>query len=90
MDQLAHHFLVWKSFNNYIYKKTLTSEDIVNNGNEKWIDEVAKIEKGQRGYIVKEGVLVNKKCIFMEKNGVKYILPTEYQKFLTIKRFTIF
>jgi len=74
------HYLVWKSFNTKIYQKTLTSEHITNNGNKKHIGDVFKIIKDATGNVsVEECYVVNKNCLFIEKNGIKYILQEAWE-----------
>lgn len=84
MDDMSQHFAVWKAFNRRIYKQTLTQEEIIGNGGEKFIDEVFELQKVKDGYIINEGKQVGYKCIFLEKSGIKYILPTRFEKYLPL------
>ena len=88
MEQhIIQHYAVWKRFNNKIYKSTLTSEDITNGGNEKYMDQVYKLRDGEsKGtFEIEEGVPINTKCIFLEKGGMKYVLPSIYIKHLPLE-----
>lgn len=79
------HYLVWKSFNTKIYHKTLTDENVLNKGNEKYIDTVYCVTKNENNtYDVKEDRIINTKCIFLEKKGIKYILPSLHHKSLPL------
>lgn len=84
---MIQHFMVWRCFNDKVYHSTLTSEDVIQNGNEKYIDQVYKVSKSTSGtgYQVEEDVILNTKCVFLEKHSVKYILPSNYQKHLPLE-----
>lgn len=85
MNIEAQHYAVWRSFNQYVYMKTLTPEDVTHKGNEFYLDEVTEIRKRSTGkYDALAGRAVETKCIFMEKNGIKYILPSMYEKYLPL------
>ena len=78
-DATIQHYNVWKSFNHKVYKTTLTAEHLING--EKYVDTVYQVVKGSNGkYLVDEGKIVQTKCVFLEKGGKKYILPTHYTK----------
>ena len=83
--KLVQHYSVWREFNKKVYQRTLTSEDIIMNGNEKHVTTVIKLfNENGKVYVQKEFHPVNRKCIFLEKNGIKYILPSEYKNKLPL------
>ena len=85
--KLMQHYAVWQAFNKKVYTKTLTSEHIIMNGNEKHIETVMKIESNKDTdsvHVVAPFNPVYKKCIFLEKDGRKYILPSKYKQLLPL------
>lgn len=88
MEQhIVQHYAVWKRFNHKIYKATLTSENIISSGNEKYIDQVFRLKQGDsKGtYDIEEGKPIYTKCLFLEKSGKKYVLPSCYSKHLPLE-----
>lgn len=85
MDGFFQYYAVWKQFNLKTYQYTLTSENVLNNGNEKFIDIVQElIQQSDGNYQVNEDKLIQTKCIQLEKNGHKYLLPSQWQNNLPI------
>lgn len=85
MNINAQHFLVWQQFNRQIYRTTLTTEHIINSGKEKFVDAVHEIEQNGAGsYKIKEGRIIDRKCIFLEKDGTLYIMPSEFEEHLPL------
>lgn len=79
------HYNVWQAFNERIYRQTLTFEHILKNGNEMFVESVVKLDKLVNGdYQLDEKYLVNQKCIHLEKDGVKYLLPTQFKQHLPL------
>lgn len=84
-DEFYQYYTVWKQFNLKTYQKTLTSENVLNNGNEKYIDVVQELTLNSDGsYSVEENKMIQTKCIQLEKNGVKYLLPSHWQSKLPV------
>lgn len=82
-DMIWQHFAVWQEFNKRVYHKTLTQDHIINNGNEKFIDTVTQIQVTEDGrYMEVEGKKVGTKCVFLEKDGKKYMAPAKYIEYL--------
>lgn len=87
MEQIAQHFMVYKAFNNHVYKKTLTQEHLLKNGNEKFVETVfamVKRDNMMSGEFDTEFKSIGTKCIFLEKGGIKYILPSRFKKSLPL------
>jgi hypothetical protein len=87
MKPIAQHFMVWKAFNNKVYKKTLTSEHLLKKGNEKYLEIVFKLSKGDDvvdGEFRTDPMTIGTKCVFLEKGGIKYILPSRFKKALPL------
>ncbi len=84
MKTICQHYSCYKQFNRKIYRNTLNAEHILKNGNKIFVDTIFKIRKDGSKYKVEENVEVNTKCILLEKRGVRYILPTQYIKYLPI------
>lgn len=83
-DSLIQHFAVWKAFNTKVYRKTLTSDHLTEES-EKYIDKVFQITETSDGsYSVLAGRIVETKCMFLDKGGKKYILPSKYAKDLPL------
>lgn len=84
-NKLINHYAVYKAFNDRIYNKTLTEENISNSGGQKYVDVVHKLDmKGETVNGIEEDKSINAKCVFMEKSGIKYILPSKYTKHLPL------
>jgi hypothetical protein len=83
-NKILNHYAVWKAFHNAIYVKTLTAENLTNNGAEKYVDEVFKVSHEDGEYTVQEGCKIEKKCVFLDKGTQKYILPVSFVPLLPL------
>ena len=89
-DETIQHFSVWKAFNDKVYHKTLTYDNVVSSS-EKYIDKVFEVTPTDGGrYSVVEGKIIETKCVFLEKNGKKYILPSKYEKEMPLNPYETF